>query len=45
MSLVKYWVPFCSVTTVGVEQPARARKAATTKGKPRVLIFITTSLP
>ncbi|MNW06220.1 hypothetical protein D3C71_2025840 [compost metagenome] len=40
MSLVKYWVPFCRVTTVGVEQPANARIAAIAKGRPRVLMFM-----
>jgi hypothetical protein len=43
MSLVKYWVPFCKVTTVGVEQPASARKATAASGKLRILIFINTS--
>ncbi|MNY74115.1 hypothetical protein D3C86_2130650 [compost metagenome] len=43
MSLVKYWVPFCRVTTVGVEQPAKADNAAMVSGKPSVLMFILTS--
>ncbi|MNN79197.1 hypothetical protein D3C81_1958200 [compost metagenome] len=41
VSLVKYWVPFCKVTTVGDAQPASARNATATMGRPRNLMFIT----
>ncbi|CAI8750702.1 hypothetical protein EMIT0373P_10995 [Pseudomonas chlororaphis] len=40
MSLVRYCVPFCRVTTVGEAQPPSARKVATANGRPRYLTFI-----
>lgn len=41
VSLVKYCVPFCNVTTVCVEQPAISRKVSATSGRPKFFMFIT----
>ncbi|MOA66066.1 hypothetical protein D3C78_1926950 [compost metagenome] len=41
VSLVKYWVPFCKVTTVGDAQPASAINATATRGRPTNFMFIT----
>ncbi|RMM85560.1 Deoxyribonuclease I [Pseudomonas coronafaciens pv. striafaciens] len=43
MSLVTYCVPFCSVTTEGVEHPANTKAAAASSGNVSDLIFMRNS--